>query len=36
MLAMTAYALKEDEERCLNAGMDTYISKPIDSSSVYR
>jgi CheY-like chemotaxis protein len=27
---MTAYALKEDKERCFNAGMDAYISKPID------
>jgi len=27
---MTAHAFKEDEKRCLDAGMDAYISKPID------
>jgi CheY-like chemotaxis protein len=34
IVAMTAYAMKGDEQKALAAGCDGYISKPIDTRSL--
>jgi CheY-like chemotaxis protein len=33
IIAATAFAMKSDEERCIAAGMDAYVSKPIQAQT---
>lgn len=36
ILALTANALAEDQQNCLDAGMDGYLSKPFKADELHR
>lgn len=36
IVAMTAYVMPGDRERCLDAGMDAYIGKPLHAEELFR
>jgi two-component system sensor histidine kinase/response regulator len=36
IIALTASALKEDKEKCIQTGMDDYITKPVKIETLHQ